>query len=102
MWLNSRLRKAKTARLHRTPVQEIVSLRNVVNRADSLDSFRSEAIELLAEFEPGIAESLAFRIRGANCVYNFNKQELDVNGVRAAAPLIAGKQNIVVYADGDS
>ena len=86
-------------RLHRSPVQELVSLRNGGNRADSLDSFRSELIELRAEFEPGIAESLAFRIRGANCVYNFNKQELEVNGVRAAAPLIAGKQNIVIYAD---
>ena len=86
-------------RLHRTPVKELESLRDGPNQADSLANFRAELIELRAEFEPGDAEAIEFNVCGATIVYDVKKQEIVVNGHRAPAPLVDGKQRITAFVD---
>lgn len=86
-------------RLHRTPVKELESLRDGPDQAGSLADFRSELIELRAEFEPGDAESVTLNLRGAKIIYDPKKQEITVNGQHAPAPLIGGRQRITVFVD---
>lgn len=64
-----------------------------------LDSVRAELIELRAEFEPGTANEIVFLVRGATIVYDAQKQELVVNGHRAAAPLSNGRQGLTIFCD---
>lgn len=84
------------ARMTWTPVDELKALRDGGNRADDLQNFRSELIELRAEFE---ASEFAINIRGAIIKYDPVKQEINVNGIAAHAPLVDGKQRIIVYVD---
>ncbi|MGC8887960.1 MAG: hypothetical protein ACP5MG_12465 [Verrucomicrobiia bacterium] len=77
------------------PIQELKLLRDGNNQADTIDKFRSELIELRSEFEG----DATFTIRGAKIQYDSSKQEIDVNGHRAPAPLIDGKQQIIIYVD---
>lgn len=86
-------------RLTRTPVPELVTLREGPNQADKLSTFRSELIELIAEWEPNTAETVEFQIRGAKIQYDAGKQEIVVNGHRAAAPLVGGKQRVQIFTD---
>src|SRR6185503_14764190 len=44
------------------------------------------------EFEPGADSELKFNLDGVPITYGAQKQELNVNGHRAAAPLRDGKQ----------
>ncbi|MGB9603919.1 MAG: GH32 C-terminal domain-containing protein, partial [Limisphaerales bacterium] len=77
------------------PIEELKLLRDGNNQADTIDKFRSELIELRSEFEG----DATFTIRGAKIQYDSSKQEIDVNGHRAPAPLIDGKQQIIIYVD---
>ncbi|MEI6073671.1 MAG: glycoside hydrolase family 32 protein [Verrucomicrobiae bacterium] len=86
-------------RLAQQPMKELESLRDGPNRADALDSFRAELIELHAEFEPGDTGTIEVTVRGAKVIYDTVKQELIVNGTRTPAPLAGGKQNLVVFVD---
>ncbi len=86
-------------RLCRTPVKELKSLRKGGNRATAVKDFRGELIELRAEFEPGDAKSIEFHVRGAKIAYDVVNQLVSVNGSEAPAPLIDGKQSIIVYVD---
>jgi sucrose-6-phosphate hydrolase SacC (GH32 family) len=96
-------------RLTWTPVKELQALRAQSHRlaaqrlkegdVNPLAGLRGELLELRAEFEPGDAAEIAFRIRGAAIVYDTDKQEISVNGHRAPAPLCDGRQHIVVYSD---
>jgi sucrose-6-phosphate hydrolase SacC (GH32 family) len=86
-------------RLCRQPIKELESLRDGPNQADALAGFRAELIELRAEIEPGDAETVEFNLRGAKIAYDAKKQEIVVNDHRAAAPLVAGKQRLVVFVD---
>ncbi len=87
------------ARLHRQPVKELASLRDGPNQADSLANFRADLIELRADFTPGNVESIEFHLRGAKIVYDTKKQELIVNDHRAPAPLVDGRQRLIVFVD---
>ena len=86
-------------RLSRHPIPELESLREGANQAASLSTFRSELVELVAEFEPKEQETIEFLIRGAKIRYDAGKQEISVNGHRAAAPLTNGKQRVQIYVD---
>jgi len=87
------------ARLHRKPVRELESLRDGPNQADSSANLRAEFIELRAEIEPGDAETVEFNLRGAKIVYDAMRQEIIVQGHRARAPLMDGKQRLTVFVD---
>jgi len=86
-------------RLTRAPIPELAALRDGPNQSAALTSFRAELIELQAEFEPGSSGVCEFRIRGAKILYDGATQEVLVNGLRAPAPLIGGKQRLTVYID---
>jgi levanase/fructan beta-fructosidase len=52
-----------------------------------------------AEFEPGADSELEFNVNGVLISYDAKKQELNVNGHRAPAPLRAGKQKLIIITD---
>ncbi len=92
-----------------TPVRELQALRAQSHRfaaaalapdgANPLEGVRAELVELRAEFTPGAATAVAFRVRGADIVYDAARQELSVNGHRAPAPLRGGRQRLTIYCD---
>jgi fructan beta-fructosidase len=96
-------------RLTRTPVKELEALRArtysfspMTLRPDSanpLSEVKAELVELRTEFEPGNAKEVVFNVRGARIVYDAEKQEIEVNGQRADAPLRGGKQRLVIFSD---
>jgi sucrose-6-phosphate hydrolase SacC (GH32 family) len=96
-------------RLTWTPVRELEVLRARTHRVGSLTlrpeapnplaQVKAELLELRAEFEPAADGLVTFSVRGATVTYDGPKQELVVNGHRAAAPLRAGKQRLTVFCD---
>ncbi|MCW1887642.1 glycoside hydrolase family 32 protein [Luteolibacter flavescens] len=92
-----------------TPVKELEVLRAKSHKIGALslkpgdknplDDISAELVEVRAEFEPGDAEEIVFNIRDAMVIYDAKKQELSVNGHRAPAPLIDGKQRLTIYCD---
>jgi sucrose-6-phosphate hydrolase SacC (GH32 family) len=96
-------------RLTCNPVKELSTLRAGSHRfgrislepggRDPLEGVKAELIELRTEFEQGTASDVVIRVRGAQLVYNFAKQELSVNDLRAPAPLKQGKQRLIIYCD---
>ncbi len=86
-------------RLRRTPVKELETLRDGPQHFGSLASFRGELIELQAHFKPGPAETIEFQLRGAKILYDALRQEISVNGHRAPAPLIDGRQRLTIFVD---
>lgn len=112
MTLPLELRLTKTAdgpRLTFSPVRELETLRAKSHHLDAralrpgdrnpLENLRAELVEIRAEFEPGDATEVMFDIRGCPIIYDTRRQELSVNGHRAAAPLREGKLRLVIYAD---
>lgn len=81
------------ARSHR-----LGAMRLETDSANPLAELRCELVELRAEFEPGNAE-VVFKVRGATIRYDGRTEELDVNGMRAKAPLRAGRQRLRAYCD---
>jgi hypothetical protein len=67
--------------------------------ANPLAGVTAELVELRAEIEPGTAEEVVFTVRGATIAYDVKQQELVVNGLRAAAPLIDGRLRLTVFCD---
>ena len=102
MSLPNELKLRQTAegpRLTWTPVKELESLRNGPDQGASLANFKAELMELRVAFEPGDAEAVELTVRGAKILVDIKKQEITVNGHRAPAPLVDGKQNMTVYVD---
>jgi fructan beta-fructosidase len=108
--LNLQLTQTPTGpRLTWSPVKELSALRAGSHRfghvslqpggRDPLEGIEAELVELRTEFEPGTATDVVIRVRGALLGYNFAKQELSVNDLRAPAPLKQGKQRLIVYCD---
>ena len=95
-------------RLAWQPVEELTALRSrrlarssgELKPGDNpLAGASGELIELRAEFEPGPASVLTLKVRGVEIVHDAAKQEIRVQGHRAPAPLQAGKQRLIVFAD---
>lgn len=106
------LKLASTAegpRMTFSPVRELQTLRSKTDRFDQvklapgganpLAKIKAELVELRAEFDPGEALELIFKVRGATITYDAAKQELIVNGHRVPAPLRNGRQRLIVYCD---
>lgn len=91
------------------PIRELESLRAshvhigpMAIKSDStnpLSDIDAELIELRMVMEPGTSTRLLMKIRGAEIIYDATSQELSVNGQRAPAPLMDGKQQLIVYCD---
>jgi fructan beta-fructosidase len=58
-----------------------------------------ELLELRAEFEPDPKSLLTLRVRGVEIVHDAAKGEVRVAGQVAPAPLVDGKQRLIVFAD---
>lgn len=96
-------------RLARVPVRELQCLRATTNALGSfvlttnepnpLAQVSGELLELRAEFEPGPAAQVDFNLRGLNVSYDAARQELNVNGRRAPAPLRDGRVRLIIYTD---
>ena len=56
-------------------------------------------LELRIEFEPGDAKQIALNVRGVPVVYDCGEQEIAVDGHRAPAPLVKGRQRWIVLLD---
>jgi fructan beta-fructosidase len=97
-----RLTFAPVRELESLRTEDRVDLRSLTLAATSenpLAILRPELVELRAEFEPGDAKQIAFTLRGANVVFDFEKAEVSVNDHRAPAPLRNGRQTLAVYLD---
>ena len=94
------LRLIKTAdgpRMTWTPVQELQALRARSHSlgaltlhegdANPLAAISAELVEMRAEFTPGDASEVAFNVRGVPISFDAKKQEINVNGQHAPAPL---------------
>ena len=92
------------------PVKELESLRATTHTigsvtvsptggTDPIAGIQAELVELRAEFTPGLADEIAFAVRGVPVLYNPKKAELTVGDLHAYAPLIKGKQRLTIYAD---
>jgi sucrose-6-phosphate hydrolase SacC (GH32 family) len=80
--------KLRGTQLTWTPVEELKSLRD--GKATS-----GELLEVRAELDADVTLS----VRGATIRYDAAKQELNVNGHVAPAPLVDGKQRLIIYVD---
>lgn len=96
-------------RLTRLPVKELENLRVKnynkgkisvkENGSNPLKDISVELAELRFEMEPGKAKEIILNVRGVTATYNVANQELLVDGVKAPAPLINGKLQMIIYTD---
>lgn len=92
-----------------SPVKEMQSLRSQAHEFESmeltpesenpLDAVAGELLEVQVEFEPSADSELVLKIRDATIRYRAQSQELQVNDIKAAAPMIDRKQRITIYCD---
>jgi sucrose-6-phosphate hydrolase SacC (GH32 family) len=64
-----------------------------------LDDLELELLEIRTEIEPGNASEIVFNVRDAMILYETAKQEISVDGQRAAVPLLEGKLRLKIYGD---
>lgn len=92
-----------------TPVKELEILRVKSHKIDSrelapgaanpLAGINAELVELRAELEPGDASEVIVKIRGATLIWRKANSELEVNGLKAPAPLKDGRLKLTAYCD---
>ncbi|HYH54996.1 MAG TPA: glycoside hydrolase family 32 protein [Anseongella sp.] len=103
------VKRPEGLRLTRSPVEELKSLRTASHKVgklklkedspNPLSGIKAELSEIRMEFEPGSAREVVLNIRGLDVVYNAEKEELSIDGIKAGAPLQNGRQNLIIYAD---
>lgn len=96
-------------RLSRLPVGELEQLRTKTSdlgsftlkpdEANPLSDVSGELLELRADFKPEPNSEVDFNLRGLSVSYDTAHQELVVNGRRAPAPLVKGRQRLIIYVD---
>ena len=96
-------------RLAWKPVKELESLRKKSHEvkvgslkpgaANPLAALNAELVEIRTEFEPSADSEVVFTVRGVPVSYDAKKQEIVVNGIRAAAPLRNGRQQLAIFMD---
>ena len=79
------------------PVAPTISLQPGETKSFTKDTTRP--LKILAEFEPGTDSEVKFNINGVPITYSATKQELDINGHRASAPMRNGKQKLTMITD---
>lgn len=67
--------------------------------ANPLADVKAELVEVRAVLEPGDANEVVFTLRGAKIVFDAARQEVDVEGHRAPAPVKDGKVDLTVFID---
>ena len=67
--------------------------------ANPLADVKAELLELRAEFAPSPKTLTSFTVRGITVTYDFERQDLIVNGHRTFAPLIDGRHRIAIFVD---
>jgi len=97
------------ARLDWQPVKELESLRLKSHHcgaftvkpgdANPLADATGELLEVRADFEPGSNSEASFAVRGVPIIYDAGREQLTVNGLVTPAPLLNGRQKIIIYAD---
>lgn len=100
---------AEGPRLAWSPVEELAGLRGRSRRLTevelkpgivrSIEGPQSELLDISAIVLPLGAGEIEFDVRGVPIVYDVGRQELSVNGHRAAAPLGAGKLELRILTD---
>lgn len=100
---------AQGLRLTRTPVKELETLREkeyVIKPAsikegspNPLSAIHAELLEIRTAIEPGKAQEVKLDIHGLPIVYDVAKQQLQINGINAPAPLVNGKLDLIIYVD---
>jgi fructan beta-fructosidase len=99
------IKLVKTAdglRIARFPVKELESLRtktHVLKKAADLAKLDLDEFEMRLSVEPGKAKQVELSIHGKSITYDVAKQELSCDGVKATAPLVKGKLNLVIFVD---
>ena len=58
-----------------------------------------ELLEIRATFDPGQRSLLTLKVRGVEIVHDAAKREIRVGDLVAPAPLVGGKQRLIVFAD---
>src|SRR5262245_56773425 len=95
-------------RLAWQPIEELGQLRSRVIRQrsgevrpgeDPMEAAIGELLEVRASFEPGAPSLMTLKVRGVEVVHDAARRELRVGGLVAPAPLVGGRQRIIVYAD---
>jgi sucrose-6-phosphate hydrolase SacC (GH32 family) len=96
-------------RLTRTPIEELKALRvkqysfndlKIPNSETHIfKNVNAELLEIRTLIEPGMAEIVQFTIRGIDLVYNVQKEELSVDGVKAHLPIYNNQLKFVIYVD---
>jgi len=92
-----------------TPIEQLEALRTKTTTFEAmvlkpgdrnpLDDLELELLEIRTEIEPGNASEIVFNVRDAMIIYQTAKQEISVDGQRAAAPLLEGKLRLTIYGD---
>jgi fructan beta-fructosidase len=67
--------------------------------ANPLKDIAAELVELDIEFKPGTAKKLVLNVRGVEIIYDVDRREIIVAGHRAKAPLVSGKQRLIILCD---
>ncbi|MFY7840328.1 MAG: glycoside hydrolase family 32 protein [Lacibacter sp.] len=103
------IKTAEGIRLSRKPVKELESLRTKTyqqkqltikpNAANPLNSLQIELAEIRFTLEPGTAKEIILNVRGVAIKYNTTAQQLEVDGVKAPAPLTKGKVDVIIFVD---
>jgi sucrose-6-phosphate hydrolase SacC (GH32 family) len=92
-----------------TPIEQLEALRTKTTTFEAmvlkpgdrnpLDDLELELLEIRTEIEPGNASEIVFNVRDAMIIYQTAKQEISVDGQRAAVPLLEGKLRLTIYGD---
>ncbi len=96
-------------RLSWNPVKELEALRVIShdfgpllldsNGPNTLASVHGELLEVRADFAPSASSVVEFSVRGVLIFFDTAKQELTVNGHTSPAPLMNGRQDLIIYCD---
>jgi fructan beta-fructosidase len=96
-------------RVTRTPIAEMQSLRRQTykignfrlkdNVPHPLDQVSAQQAEFRFTLEPATASQVTIDIHGTPVIYHVASQELEVDGVKAFAPLKKGKLDLIIYVD---
>jgi fructan beta-fructosidase len=95
---------AKDLQSLRAHTHEVVSsaTKELIQSPDSPNPLRdvsAELVELEIEFKPDVAKRVLINVRGVEIVYHTDKQEIELAGHRASAPLVNGKQRLIILCD---
>jgi levanase/fructan beta-fructosidase len=91
------------------PIEELKALRRTTHdialtelapgESNPLAAIDGELLEVRVEFEPTAEGRMVLDVRGATITYDRPTQQLRVNDIVADAPIVDGRQRLIVYCD---